>query len=128
MTSPRRLITTGSSFEAELSYSRAVVQGDWCFVSGITGYDYARMLLPPDVETQVSNCFDTLDEVLAEAGFAPEHIARVHYIFRDRADVAPAKPIIGARMAAVRPAATMILADMMVEEMRFELEVTAFRG
>lgn len=128
MTSGRRLLTTGSHFEEELSYSRAVVQGDWCFVSGITGYDYARMDLPEDIERQVTNCFDTLERVLAEAGFAPEHIVRVHYIFRDRADVAPAKPIIGARMAAVRPAATMILADMMVEEMRFELEVTAFRG
>ncbi|MCI4644925.1 MAG: RidA family protein [Hyphomonadaceae bacterium] len=128
MSQGRRFLTTGSTFESELSYSRAIVQGDWCFVSGITGYDYSAMTLPADMGAQVSNAFDTMERVLAEAGFEPAHIARARYILCDRDDLGAAKPVIGARMADIRPAATMIIADMMVEEMRFELEVTAFRG
>ena len=128
MKAGRHFLTTGSTFEDELSYSRAVVQGEWCFVSGITGYDYSTMSLPDDVKVQISNCFDTMERVLSEAGFVPADVVRARYIFSHREDVALGKPIIGARMASVRPAATMLITAMMEPEMRFELEVTAFRG
>ena len=77
MTSTRRLISTGSPFEKEMGYSRAVVQGDWCFVSGVTGYDYATMRMPEDAAEQARNCFATIWRVLDEAGFAPADIVRV---------------------------------------------------
>jgi enamine deaminase RidA (YjgF/YER057c/UK114 family) len=75
----RKLITTGSDFEKTMGYSRAVVQGDWCFVSGVTGYDYATMEMPDSIADQARNCFATIAKVLTEAGFAMSDIARVQY-------------------------------------------------
>lgn len=128
MTSPRRYISTGSPFEAEMAYSRAIVQGDWCFVSGITGYDYAAMEMPDGVAAQATNCFNTLRGVLDEAGFAMSDIARIQYTLTDRALVEALKPVLQNYLAAIRPAATLVIADLMQAEMLFELEVTAFRG
>ena len=79
----RRLISSGSPFEATAGYSRAVVSGDWCFVSGTTGYDYATMTMPESVEDQTRNCLATIGKVLEEAGFSFSDVARCHGIFLD---------------------------------------------
>ena len=123
-----RRISTGSPFEAALGYSRAVVKGDWCFVSGVTGYDYATMTMPPDAAAQAGACFATIRAVLAEAGFAMSDIVRVQYTITD-ADLVPAiAPILAAELGQIRPAATMVVAGLIRPEMRIEVEVTALRG
>lgn len=123
-----RKLATGSSFEAQLAYSRAVVRGDWCFVSGVTGYDYADMTMPEDVALQARNCFRTIFAVLEEAGFAPGDIMRVQYTITDAALVLALAPALSEALDAIRPAATMIVAGLIRPEMKVEIEVTAFRG
>lgn len=128
MPSPRRLISTGSPFEQTMGYSRAVVQGDWCFISGVTGYDYQTMSMPDAVDAQAQNCFDTIASVLDEAGFDMTDIARVQYTVVDRALVSEVQPVLEARLGQIRPAATMVIADLIEAAMLIEIEVTAFRG
>jgi enamine deaminase RidA (YjgF/YER057c/UK114 family) len=123
-----RRISTGSPFEAAMGYSRAVVKGEWCFVSGVTGYDYATMTIPDDIAAQARNCFATIRAVLAEAGFAWADIVRVQYTVTDATLVDELVPVLGAELADVRPAATMVIAGLIRPEMRVEIEVTAFRG
>ena len=125
---PRELISTGSPFEREVGYSRAVVQGDWCFVAGITGYDYATMEMPDGVAAQAANCFATLRDVLDRAGFAMGDLVRVTHYVADRALVDELVPVLGANLGEVRPAATMVIAGLMKPEMLYEIEATAFRG
>jgi len=122
MPSPRSLISTGSPFEKTMGYSRAVVQRDWCFVSGVTGYDYETMAMPAGAHLQAENCFDTIGRVLDEAGFEMSDIARVQYTVIDRALVADVQPVLEARLGDIRPAATMVIAGLI------EIEVTAFKG
>jgi len=124
----KRYLTTGSSFEAELAYSRAIVQGDWCFVSGITGYDYETMHLPAGLAEQAENCFITLTRVLDEAGFGKTDIVRVQYTLTERKELDSLKPVLQRHLGQVRPAATLVIAELMQAEMLFEVEVTAFRG
>ncbi|WP_424972165.1 RidA family protein [Dinoroseobacter sp. S76] len=124
----RRLISSGSPFEAEIGYSRAVVQGDWCFLSGVTGYDYTTMTLPDGIEDQANNCFKTIFSVLEEAGFAPDTICRVQYTMPERALAQKAIPVLGATLGEIRPAATMVFAGLLEPEMLIEIEVTAFKG
>ena len=83
---PRRLISTGSPFETSAGYSRAVVDGDFCFVAGTTGYDYATMEMPADVAAQTRNCFQTIAQVLSEAGFDLTDVVRARYYIADHAD------------------------------------------
>jgi len=128
MPSHRRLISTGSPFEQTMGYSRALVQGDWCFVSGVTGYDYASMQMPDGVAAQASNCFDTISRVLAEAEFQMADIARVQYTVTDRALVNEVQPVLEQYLGEIRPAATMVIAQLIEPEMKIEIEVTAFRG
>ncbi|MEM9197672.1 MAG: RidA family protein [Pseudomonadota bacterium] len=128
MTSPRQLISTGSPMEAELAYSRAVVQGDWCIVSGVTGYDYATMTMPQGVAGQASNCFATIAKVLEEAGFAWTDLIRATYYVTDRALVAELAPVLAAHLGNVRPAASMVIAQLIRPDMLVEIEVAAFRG
>ena len=128
MPSPRTLISTGSPFEKTMGYSRAVVQGDWCFVSGVTGYEYKTMSLPEAVADQARNCFETIGSVLVEAGFTMADIARVQYTVADRDLVSDVQPILELYLGKVRPAATMVIAGMIEPEMQIEIEVTAFRG
>ncbi|GAB4381901.1 RidA family protein [Albidovulum sp.] len=123
-----RRISTGSPFERTMGYSRAVVKGDWCFVSGVTGYDYATMEMPEDVAAQAANCFATIARVLGEAGFAMADIVRVQYTLTDAALVDRVVPVLGAELGEIRPAATMVIAGLIRPEMRIEIEVTAFRG
>lgn len=123
-----RRISTGSPFEATMGYSRAVVKGGWCFVSGVTGYDYTTMAIPDDPAAQARNCFATIAKVLAEAGFAMEDIVRVQYTVTDR-DIANAiVPVLGETLGEIRPAATMVIAGLFTAEMKVEIEVTAFKG
>ena len=128
MPSKRRLISTGSPFEADFGYSRAVVQGDWCFVSGITGYDYETMRLPEHAAEQAANIFETLGAVLAEAGFDMNDIVRVQYTATDRAVIPEIQPILHQYLGDIRPAATMVIAGLIEPEMKIEIEVTAYRG
>lgn len=123
-----RKISTGSPFEARLAYSRAVVKGDWCFVSGVTGYDYSRMVMPEDAAEQARNCFTTIFAVLDEAGFAPEDIVRVQYTITDPALVDVIAPALSDALDHIRPAATMVVAGLIRPEMKVEIEVTALRG
>ncbi|WP_421855887.1 RidA family protein [Oricola sp.] len=124
----KRLITTGSPFEKTAGYSRAVVKGDWCFVSGTTGYDYTTMTMPEDVETQTRNTLATIDATLAEAGFARADIVRAQYTVTDATFADRVFPILGAYFDGIRPAATMVVAGLIRPEMKIEIEVTALRA
>ena len=121
-------ISTGSPFEKTMGYSRAVVKGGWCFVSGVTGYDYATMAMPDGVADQARNCFATIRKVLDEAGFSMEDIVRVQYTVIDANLVEDLVPALGEAFAEIRPAATMVIAGLIKPEMLVEIEVTAFKG
>jgi enamine deaminase RidA (YjgF/YER057c/UK114 family) len=122
-----RRISTGSPFEAALGYSRAVVKGPWCFVSGTTGYDYAAMRMPEGAAEQARNAMATILATLDEAGFASGDIVRVQYTVTDAALVAEVAPVLAAAMKDALPAATMVVAGLINPEMKIEIEVTAFR-
>ncbi|MDE3081036.1 MAG: RidA family protein [Paracoccaceae bacterium] len=124
----RRLISSGSDFEKTMGYSRAVVQGDWCFVSGTTGYDYSTMTMPEDAQAQARNCFKTIAGVLEGAGFSMSDIVRVQYTITDAALVDAILPALGDALGEIRPAATMVVAGLIRPEMKIEVEVTAFKG
>lgn len=121
-------ISTGSPFEATMGYSRAIVKGGWCFVSGVTGYDYATMTMPDSIADQARNCFTTIAGVLAQAGFDMADIVRVQYTVTDVALVDALVPVLGATLGDIRPAATMVIAGLIRPEMKVEIEVTAFKG
>lgn len=111
-----------------MGYSRAIVKGGWCFVSGVTGYDYATMTMPDSIADQARNCFATIDAVLVEAGFAMADIVRVQYTVVDVALVDELVPTLGDALGDIRPAATMVIAGLIRPEMKVEIEVTAFKG
>jgi enamine deaminase RidA (YjgF/YER057c/UK114 family) len=123
----RKLISTGSPFEKTAGYSRAVVQGDWCFVSGTTGYDYATMTMPDSVAEQTRNCMATIAKALETAGFDLADIVRIHYYVTDPAFVDVVFPILGGYFGEIRPAATMIVCGLAKPEMKIEIEATALR-
>ena len=123
----RKLISTGSPFERKAGYSRAVVDGDWCFVAGTTGYDYATMTMPEDIASQTRNCLATIGKALAEGGFAMADVVRAHYYLTDRANVQEVYAILGEALGEIRPAATMILCDLAEPEMKIEIEMTALK-
>ena len=104
-----------------------MVQGDWCFVSGTTGYDYATMTMPDDVEEQARNCLATIEKALAEAGFTMEDVVRVHYHVTDPAFADPVFSVVGKVFAEIRPAATMTVCGLIRPEMKVEIEATALR-
>ncbi len=121
----RRHISTGSPFEAEIGYSRAVVTDGWVFVSGTTGYDYATMTMPEGVEDQCRNALGTIERALHEVGANLDDVVRVRYILPAAADWPPCWPIVSAAFAQARPAATMLVAGLQAPEMRIEIEATA---
>lgn len=123
----RRLISTGSPFERQAGYSRAVVDGDWCFVAGTTGYDYSTMTMPADVATQTANAMDTIERALAEGGFSLADVVRVNYIVTDATFADAVFSVVGPRLEEIRPAATMIIAGLIKPDMKVEIEVTAKR-
>ena len=124
----RRLISTGSPFERTAGYSRAVIDGDFAFVAGTTGYDYATMTMPADVTSQTRNCFKTVEAALKDGGFALADIVRATYYIVDTADADAVLSVCGEWLSDVRPAATLlVVAALLKPEMRVEIEVTAKR-
>jgi enamine deaminase RidA (YjgF/YER057c/UK114 family) len=124
----RRLISSGSTFEQEIGYSRAVVDGDWVFVAGTTGYDYATMTISDDVAEQCAQTFRNIEKALADAGASFADVVRVTYILADRNDWPACWPITRSYFADVRPASTMLMAGLQDERMKIEIEVTARIG
>lgn len=124
----RRLISTHSSFEEAISYSRAVVVGDWLFLSGTTGFDYQKMLIPEDVVGQAEQCFQNIEAVLGEAGFSWADVVRVNYILTKRDEFELCWTTIKKYLGTVKPASTMIIAGLADPRMKIEIEVTAYRS
>jgi enamine deaminase RidA (YjgF/YER057c/UK114 family) len=123
----RRLIGSGSGFEADIGYSRAVVDGDWVFVSGTTGFDYAAGTIAADAASQCERALHNIESALAEAGFTFGDAVRVRYILPDPADFARCWPALRARFGEVRPAATMMVAGLLDPRMKIEIELTGRR-
>lgn len=127
MTATRTLITSGSTFEREIGYSRAVVQGDWIFVSGTTGFDYASMTISDDVAEQTEQCLRNIAWALGQADASLADVVRVTYVLPDAAKFQQCWPVLRRYFAEVRPAATMISAGLADARMKIEIEVTALR-
>jgi enamine deaminase RidA (YjgF/YER057c/UK114 family) len=127
MSMTRRLISSGSKFEAEIGYSRAVVQGDWVFVSGTTGFDYATMTIADDIATQTDQCLKNIDAALRQAGASLRDVVRVTYVLPDGEEFPKCWPVLRKYFGEVRPAATMIAAGLTDPRMRIEIEVTALK-
>jgi enamine deaminase RidA (YjgF/YER057c/UK114 family) len=121
----RLRISSGSRFEEEIGYSRAVVDGDWIFVSGTTGYDYATMTIAPGVVEQCDQVFRNIESALRQANGRIDDIVRANFILADRADWPPCWPVVKKWLGRTRPASTMIVAGLQAPEMRIEIEVTA---
>nr|CAD6618593.1 RidA family protein [Rhizobium sp. Khangiran2] len=121
-------ISSGSPFEARIGYSRAIVDGDMVYVSGTTGYDYSRMVMPEDVVDQTRNALATIDKALRDAGSGLNDIVRVRYYITDMADYDKIVEVLGQAFAEVRPVATMIVCGLTTPEMKVEIEVTARIG
>ncbi|WP_068086665.1 RidA family protein [Polycladidibacter stylochi] len=123
--SKRKLISSGSPFEKSAGYSRAVVQDNFIHLSGTTGYDYKTMQMPEDVAVQTVNTLETIKSVLEQEGSSLRDIVRCRYIVTDRAYVAAVFSVLGEYFGEIRPAATMIICDLIEPEMKVEIEVTA---
>jgi enamine deaminase RidA (YjgF/YER057c/UK114 family) len=121
----RSLISSGSPFEEQIAYSRAVVDGDWVFVSGTTGFDYATMTISDDVAQQAEQCLKNIQQALRQAGADLADIVRVHYILPRAADFEACWPVLRRYLGSVRPAATMWSAALLDPRMKIEIEVTA---
>jgi enamine deaminase RidA (YjgF/YER057c/UK114 family) len=124
----RRLISSGSSFEAEAGYSRAVVDREWIFVAGTTGFDYARMTIAEEPAEQARQAFRNIEKALGEAGATLANIMRVRYYLPNPADWPVIVPVLGEVFGAIRPAATALFCGLVDPRMRIEIEVTARRG
>lgn len=120
-----RHITTGSPFEAQIGYSRAVVADGWVFVAGTTGYDYVSMTMPDSIEDQCRNTLATIAKALEEAGSGLDHVVRVNYVVPDKDEWPKCWPVLSEAFATARPAAMMISAELQNPEMKIEIEVTA---
>lgn len=126
--SDRKNISGGSPYEPKLGYSRAVVQGDWCFVAGTTGADPVSKAFPDSVLDQARNTLATIKAVLEGAGFGMEHVVRANYIITDATYMEQIIPALSETFGEIRPAATMIIAGLVNPAMKIEIEVTAFKG
>ena len=123
----RQLISSGSPFEADIGYSRAVVQGDWVFVAGTTGFDYDRMTIADNVAAQAEQALRNIGAALAQAGASFGDVVRVTYMLPDAADFPACWPALRAAFREVRPAATMIACGLADPRMKIEIEVTALK-
>ena len=123
----RRLISSGSEFEKVAGYSRAVVDGEWVFVAGTTGFDYQRMTISDDPVEQTHQIFHTIASVLEDAGSSLADVVRAHYIVTDEADWKIVAPVIGRYFRDIRPASTAIVCKLVDPRMKIEIEVTAKR-
>jgi enamine deaminase RidA (YjgF/YER057c/UK114 family) len=124
----RRLIFSGSRFEAEAGYSRAVVDGDWIFVAGTTGFDYAQMTIADDPAEQARQAFRNIEKALAEAGARLGDVVRVKYYVPDAADWPAIVPVLDEAFGTIRPAATASICGLVDPRMKVEIEVTARRA
>jgi len=123
----RKLISSGSKFEQEIGYSRAVVDGRWVFVSGTTGFDYATMKISDNLLEQTEQCLKNIQSALTQAGAEFTDVVRVTYIVPDAARFPECWPILRKYFGTIRPAATMISAGLSDPRMQIEIEVTARR-
>jgi enamine deaminase RidA (YjgF/YER057c/UK114 family) len=123
----RQLISSGSTFEALIGYSRAVVAGDWVFVSGTTGFDYATMTISDDVVVQAEQCLKNIASALEQAGSNLQDVVRVTYVLPQTPDFEPCWPVLRKYFDEVRPAAMMISAGLADPRMKIEIEVTALK-
>lgn len=121
----KRLISSGSAFEEQIGYSRAVVVGDWVFVSGTTGYDYQTMTISDDILEQTEQCLKNIEAALQQAGSSIKDVVRVTYVLPNRADFETCWPVLRKYFGDVRPAAMMISAGLADPRMKIEIEVTA---
>ena len=121
----RRLISSGSEFETRIGYSRAVVDGDYVFVSGTTGFNYETMEIPDDIAAQTEQCFKNIEAALNDAGASLANVVRVHYIVPNPDNFEPCWPICRKYLGTARPAVTMLVAGLLDERMKIEIEVTA---
>ena len=121
----RQLISSGSTFEAEIGYSRAVVDGDWVFVSGTTGFDYTTMTISDDVVAQCEQCLKNIVHALEQAGSGLRDVVRVTYVLPNGADFPACWPVLRKYFGEIRPAAMMISAGLADPRMKIEIEVTA---
>ena len=123
----RQLISSGSSFEQKIAYSRAVVAGNWVFVSGTTGFDYSTMTIADSVVAQTEQCFKNMEAALQQAGSSLQDVVRVTYVLPNVADFEPCWPVLSRYFGEVRPAAMMISAGLLDPRMKIEIEVTALK-
>jgi enamine deaminase RidA (YjgF/YER057c/UK114 family) len=123
----RKLISSGSTFEADIGYSRAVVQGDWVFVSGTTGFDYSRMTISDELLEQTEQCLRNVEAALSQAGASLRDVVRVTYVLPNAGDFPRCWPVLRKYFGEVRPAATMISAGLSDSRMQIEIEVTALK-
>ncbi|MFA6165988.1 MAG: RidA family protein [Gemmatimonadaceae bacterium] len=123
----RKLISSGSTFEQAIGYSRAVVDGRWVFVSGTTGFDYNTMTISDDVVVQADRCFQNIQRALADAKCRLTDVVRVRYILPDRDEFPKTWPVLQRYLGDIRPAATMMVAGLSDPRMKIEIEVTARR-
>jgi enamine deaminase RidA (YjgF/YER057c/UK114 family) len=121
----RKLISSGSTFEEQIGYSRAVVDGEWIFVSGTTGFDYSTMSISSDVVEQATQCLKNIDAALRQAASSFKDVVRVTYILPNAADFETCWPVLRQYFGESRPAATMISAGLADPRMKIEIEVTA---
>lgn len=121
----RKNISTGSTFENNVGYSRAVIMGKWVFLSGTTGYDYTTMTISDNVAVQAEQCMVNIKKVLHEAGASLKDVVRVTYILPKASDFEKCWPVLKKHFGEIRPAATMLSAGLYNEEMKIEIEVTA---
>jgi enamine deaminase RidA (YjgF/YER057c/UK114 family) len=124
----RRLISSGSQFELDVGYSRAVVDGDWVFVSGTTGFDYATMTISDDVAEQTRQALENISAALREAGFSLADVVRSTYILPRAEDFPACWPVLRDYFGEIRPANTTLIANLVDPRMRIEIEVTAHRA
>jgi enamine deaminase RidA (YjgF/YER057c/UK114 family) len=123
----RKLISSGSTFESQIGYSRAVVAGDWIFVSGTTGFDYATMTIPDGLVEQTEQCLRNIETALQQAGSSLKDVVRVTYVLPDGAEFERCWPVLRKYFGDVRPAAMMISAGLAEPRMKIEIEVTALK-
>ena len=123
----RQLISSGSRFEAEAGYSRAVADGEWVFVAGTTGFDYAAMTIADDPAGQARQAFRNIEKALGEAGANLADVVRVRYYVPDLADWPAIVPVLGEVFGTIRPSATALVCGLVDRRMKIEIEVTARR-
>jgi enamine deaminase RidA (YjgF/YER057c/UK114 family) len=123
----RRLISSGSTFEAQIGYSRAVVDGEWIFVSGTTGFDYSTMTMPEGLLEQTEQALANIESALGKAGASLRDVVRVTYILPKGEEFPQCWPVLRKYFGEIRPASTMISAGLADPKMRIEIEVTALK-